>query len=800
VIASRWKKVVRDLFANFARTALVVLSIAVGVFAIGSVVGARVILAQDLTAQYRGANDASAQIFASNLDDTFVRSIARMPGIQSAQGRSGAVLRVPLADGTRSNLIINTLDAFDSIDINRIRHERGAIKPPRRAVLLERSTLDLFGKQIGEMLTVELGDGKTRDLLIAGTVFDITAPPVRFANFGTAYITPETKEWLGYPANYSQIRIVVNEYKTDREHIQRFVDQIKERIEDSGRVYFGSNIAARPGFHYADEQIQAMLLILNVLGGLAVFLSGFLVTNAIAALMAQHTRQIGIMKTFGARSFQIGAQYLAMVVLLGMAGLLIAVPLGTLGAQGLTRFVGGLLNFDVITAGVPNEVLLLEIGVGLLVPIIAALAPIIGGMRMTVREAIANTGAQSTPNGREDGVSRSRLLTVIPRPLLLSVRNTFRRKTRLLLTVGTLTLASAIFIAVFSVRAALLRTLDQSLQYWNYDVEVVTKTPHGDDKLRRELLNVPGVAHVETWSSANGRPIREDKSEGRPVSIVAPSMPTTLIEPILLRGRWLLPDDSNAIVVNTEFIADEPWADVGALVTLKFGTRNAVFQVIGVVQSTLTGQVRNPRSGYVTQTGLREALTLGRQVSQAVVVTSDSSAEGRQAVARTIEQTLRAVNMPVDTTETMSERRAQIAFQFDLLVTFLMIMAALLAVVGGLGLAGAMSINVFERTREIGIMRAIGGGNGAIRGIVVAEGVFIGLLSWALGALAAAPISYGLNIAVGEAFLRRPLAFAYSFEGMALWCAAVVLLAALSSVLPAIRASSLTVREVLAYE
>ncbi len=800
MIASRWRKVVRDLFADIARTVLVVLSIAVGVFAIGSVGGARIILSRDLSAQYRSANDASAQIFASDLDDAFVRSIARMPGIQSAQGRSGVVLRVPLADGSRSNLIVNTLDAFDGVDINRIRFERGVIDPPRRGVLLERSTLTMFGKQIGERLTVELGDGKTRELEIVGTVFDITAPPVRFANFGAAYISTETKTWLGFPTSYSQVRIVVSDGKTDRVHIQKIVDQIKARIEDSGRLYYGSNIPARPGYHYADEQIQTMLLILNVLGALAVILSGFLVTNAIAALMAQHTRQIGIMKTFGARGVQIGAQYLSMVVLLGLAGILIAVPLGALGARWLSGFVAGLLNFDVLTEGVPGELLLIQIVVGLFVPVIAALAPIIGGMRMTVRNAIASTSSVQAASGREDRISRSPLLSFLPRPLLLSVRNTFRRKTRLMLTVGTLTLASAIFISVFSVRASLLRTLDQSLQYWNYDIEVTTKTPHGEDKLRRELLNVPGVTHAETWSSENGRPVREDKSEGRVLSIIAPSMPTALINPIVLRGRWLLPEDRHAIVVNTELVADEPWADVGALLTLKFGSQTVRFEVVGVVQSTLTGQVRNPRTGYVTQTGLRDALTLGRQVRQAVVVTADKSPAGRQVVARGIEKALRAVNMPVDTTETMSERRNQIEFQFNLLVTFLMIMAGLLAVVGGLGLAGAMSINVFERTREIGVMRAIGGGNGAIRGIVVAEGVFIGLLSWALGALGAVPVSYGLSVAVGQAFLRRPLAFAYSVEGMAVWCGAVVLLAALSSVMPAIRASRLTVREVLAYE
>ena len=345
VIAPRWKKVLRDLTLNKTRTALVVLSIAVGVFAMGAVSGARVILGHDLNANYLTANDNSADIFASNLDEAFIRSIARMPEIKNAEGRSAVLLRVLKPDGGRSNLILFALDDFYDLEINRFTFENGATVPPNRQLLLERGSLALFGKAIGDSVTLALADGKPRDLTIAGTVFDITAPPVQFANFGTAYITEETYHWLGYPDNYGQIRIVVRDNPQSREHIQAVVDKVKTRIEDSGRSYFGANIQQNPGQHIAQEQIQALLVILNVLGVLALFLSAFLVTNSIAAVMAQHTRQIGIMKSIGARNLQIGAQYVAMVAVFGVISILVALPLGTLGARGLAGFVAGLLNF-----------------------------------------------------------------------------------------------------------------------------------------------------------------------------------------------------------------------------------------------------------------------------------------------------------------------------------------------------------------------------------------------------------------------------------------------------------------------
>jgi putative ABC transport system permease protein len=380
------------------------------------------------------------------------------------------------------------------------------------------------------------------------------------------------------------------------------------------------------------------------------------------------------------------------------------------------------------------------------------------------------------------------------------LRNTFRRAGRLTLTVGTLTLASAIFVSVFSVRDALYQTLDTSLRYWNYDVEVTFKTAHGEEKIRRALETVPGVTNVETWSTTNSRRIRPDKTESRGFAVIAPLIPTNLLNPTMIAGRWLTAEDGNAIVINSEVLADEPDLAIGETIDLEIGTRTRAFTIVGIAQGTLTGQVRNPRTVYLTQAALREAYTFGRQTASAVVVSERHDVAFRNDLAKRIEAEMRTANMPIDTTETMDERRNQIAFQFDLLITFLLLMAGLLGVVGGLGLAGTMSINVVERTREIGVLRAIGGTGAAIRRIVMAEGAIIGLLSWALGALLAAPVSYVLNIAVGEAFLRRPLAFAYSWSGLAIWLAAILIVGLVSSALPAWRASRLTVREVLAYE
>jgi putative ABC transport system permease protein len=127
-------------------------------------------------------------------------------------------------------------------------------------------------------------------------------------------------------------------------------------------------------------------------------------------------------------------------------------------------------------------------------------------------------------------------------------------------------------------------------------------------------------------------------------------------------------------------------------------------------------------------------------------------------------------------------------------------MSILGVAVGGLGLSTTMSINVLERNREIGIMRAVGASTHSIFRIIVGEGVLIGLLSWVFATVIAAPVSIYISYMFGTIFFKTPLNIGLSPTGIFIWLVLAILFAALSSLYPAYKASRMSVREALSYE
>lgn len=790
-------KVLRDVWGNKVRTLLVVLSIAVGVAAVGMMAAAQVILSSNMRDGFLAVNPASAWLIAEPFDEDLVQAIENMREVGEAEGRYRINARAKSAQGEWRTLQLYAIDDYDHVRINQLAPESGAWPPPDRSVLIERAAMGLLNAQEGDTLVVETPSQKQREMPIAGTLYDAFQWPANFGVIAYGYTTVDTLEWLGEERAYNELYFVAAENPYDKTHVQYVAGLVRDKIEKTGHTV--SLVTVRdPGQHNTYSLVQSLVLMLGVIGGLSLLLSSFLVINTISALLAQQMRQIGILKSVGAGTPQVMQIYGSIVVLYGILSIGVALPLGVIGARSFTEIILNLFNFDLINATFPPQALLYQIAVGLIVPLVAALYPIIAGTRVTVREAISGPGMMESSNTNRFGLRLPRvLMNWMPEPVILSLRNTFRRKARLILTLTTLVLGGATFIAVLNVRASLFSTLDEVMNYWKFDLEVNFDQNYHVDLIEQELQQVPGIVKIEGWSGTPAFRVRPDGTENELLSVFAPPPNTTLIEPIIAEGRWLVPEDENAIVVNPAFIREEPDVVVGDTVTLTIEGRETTWTVVGLVTGQIAGM--GPMA-YANKPYVAEVVRDVNSVRRVLIETEQHTPAFQSQVRQQLIEQLQGTHLRVGTVNSNADIRTGIEGIFTIFVIVTMVMALLLAVVGGLGLTGLMSLNVLERRREIGVLRAVGASNSAVLSIVMVEGVFIGFISWVLASIVAVPLSAIFSYFVGVGFLDMPLTNTLSLNGFGLWFVIAVVIAAVASFLPAWHASSLTVRDVLAYE
>ena len=799
MLSPRWRKVRNDLWVNKTRTVLMILSIAVGICAVGIVVGSQVILSHDMASSYAAGNPADAFLYTEPFDDDLLQTIHRLRSVRNVEERRRVNVRLKVGPDKWRTLSLIAIPDYHNIQINIVRPIRGAWPPQKQELLIERSALSNTQANIGDMVLIETSDGTQRSLRIAGTAHDNTyLGPIFNGGIIWGYVTFETLEWLGEPLSFNELHFVVAEEASDKAHIENVTNQVTKKIDKSGLTIWNKMIFT-PGEHPASFLIQAMMELLGVLGVLTLFLSGFLVANTLSALLTQHVRQIGIMKAVGARTGQLIGMYLVLILIFGLFALVVAIPLATLATRAITSYVASLMNFNLGNFNVPLQMILIQLVVGLLTPVLAAAYPVITGTHVTVREAISNYGLGKSRFGTSviDRLLMSTFEWGVSRPLLLSLRNTFRRKGRLALTLVTLTLGGTIFICVFSVQESLVLTRNDLMSYFLEDVSITFNRPYRIAKIEQEALSVPSVVRVEGWNAISTRRLRADNSESNSINLNGIPKGSDLVQPIIVEGRWLHPEDKNAIVIGNDLKRAEPDIRVGDDIVLKIKDRKTTWRVVGVV---LVMNAYQTTWAYANESDVARVAGRVGQARSVKLVTTQHDAAFQAKTAQALEEHFNNLGFRVLSIRTNGEVNTNIKSQFNIIVIFLSIMAVLISIVGGLSLMGTMSMNVLERTREIGVLRAIGASNSTVQQIVIAEGVLIGVLSWLLGSVLALPISKMLSDRVGVSFLHAPLRYTFSITGVLLWLIAVIVLAILATFLPAWNASRLKIRETLTYK
>lgn len=370
---------------------------------------------------------------------------------------------------------------------------------------------------------------------------------------------------------------------------------------------------------------------------------------------------------------------------------------------------------------------------------------------------------------------------------MLAIRNSFRRRARLALTLTTLAAGGLFFLAALNVRASMINTLDRLFASRKYDLTVALRDVYERDKVLSAIAATQGIRRAESWLSTDG------SIGGERFGVTALPADTQLLELEIIEGRRLVPDDRNAIVVNNALAGRFRQLRVGQDVMMRIAGVEKSWRVVGLVREAFS-----PSAGYVSLSAIQQ--NSGTIVNSLRLSLDRADEDSLETIKAELDRNLERNGMRAQTSTSKADHRYGYDQHMLMIYVFLIVMSSIIGSVGGLGLMTTMSLNVLERRREMGVLRAIGATPRIVWLMVVAEGLVIGLLSWAIAAVLAWPVSKVIGDTLVRVMFRSGLDFTFEPLGLIIWLLITIALSAVASLVPALRASRATVREALAYE
>jgi putative ABC transport system permease protein len=779
VIAPRWRKVIRDIAGTPLRTALAVAAMAAGAFGVSMILTSYSILTRELKTTYSDTRPASAiLILDAPVTDAVVDTARRVPGVADAEARPVIGGRLRMGNGQWLPLTLFVIRDFRNVRMDRV---TGSMPIADDEILIEQSSLGITHANIGDRVLVRTSDHGEKSLRIAGTVHAAGLAPGWMEHAATGFVTWNSVLRAGAGVESQQLRILADGDRLDERHIR----DVAKRVEVAINRKVTRIEVPTPGRHPHAAQMDTFLFLLGAFGALTFALSAVLVANMIHALLVEQLRQAAIMKTLGASTRQIASLYLGQVSILAIAALCIGIPLGISAGRAYARFCASMLNATITNAMPPLWVIAAELVAGIGVPLLVALGPVWRVSRISIHEAFSNGIGRHAFGTRpfDRWLARRQRL---PRPLMLSLRTAFHRRGRLVLTVATLAVGGAAFIAALNVSAAWTRTLDADAGARRFDVQAAFGRSYPIARVAQALATVPDVDHAEYWIESGA-----DLGDTR-VSLVGPDVNSKLLALPLIEGRWLRPGDDGAAVINQAITG----VHVGNDLVLRTNGRVVRWRVVGIVK-----ELAPHANVYALPETILRATGQPRDTTRDVrIVTRRHDVASQVAASKSIERALDRAGILVSGIRALDDARQAFADHLVIIKSALIFAALLVVLVGGLGLTTTLTLNVIERTREIGILSAIGATPRTIARGVVLEGVVMAVLSWCVAVIVAIPITFALDAATGEMFVRSALDFFMSLAAIVGWLLLAVVLAAVSSFHPARRAARLAIREALAYE
>jgi putative ABC transport system permease protein len=574
----------------------------------------------------------------------------------------------------------------------------------------------------GDTLTVQTANGSYRALPVVGSARSMAFNQDAMNGDLVLYADQATVQSLGGFAGFNLLEMRLHD--TSQTAAQATVSAVRSYLaaQPAHTAFSGLPIIRSPGSWPLKSIFESRAKILDILIVLAVISAAFLLANTTRTLVAEQRREIGVMRSIGARARDVRNSYLRTAAIVGVLGSIAGTAIGI----GLTYLLVKL--FARMVYGISP-------GFGIDWPIAAvgALAGVVGTMltawptlrqvlHMPVYDALAAEGLVS-----QFGASRIDRAVMssnaMPSTVRMGVRNVARQKGRSTTTVVQVALAVGTLMGLLSLAMAVSQVTDQSWNVLNYDIG--SSAQMGGDLYGPSVINTvraqPGVAAVEPadWSQMS--------YHGQTLYGLGVHADTFVKEP-LRNGRWLSASDeaSRADVAVVGSAVARRWnLHPGSRLTVATAGGQVTFTVIGVGAS----QANNGYNFY-TPLPTVQRITGHPGMANSLFVRSTSKDHAAiDALAVRLEGVLAGSAHPSHS-QVMYAGRATDKANSGSMMVIVDGIGLLIVAISMLGLVNAITMSIIERTREIGVLRCLGARARDLRSIFHTETISLALAGY----------------------------------------------------------------------
>jgi putative ABC transport system permease protein len=771
------RKALADVWRRPIRTILVILGILFGVFALVAINVSNSTITEALNYSANETKASNIQFYAQSFDPAWQGQLAAVPNVTDVQFLVQQSVRWQVAQSpSHERMYLFAYADPQHVTVDPFQVTSGRL-PGMGEVALDYTDTTLSTVHLGDTITVVGPDGPEQ-LRVVGLTRTLGAESASFRGYATGIVSLDSMQALSGSATPNEIAVHVR----DTSQIDGTIQALRQILLAHSVTIESINYDPNP---FGSGPLQGVFTIMSALAIVALLLSALLIFNTVTTLVTEQTKIIGTMKAIGGTRQTIVASYLMSVLIYGIAGSVLGLIAGVFGGIFFSQYIASIIIIDLGPFQLPASAVVLALAVGLGVPLLAALAPLINGTRITAREAMSGYGIVAG-NGRE----RASRAPSLPGVVQVGLRGLFRQRWRAALTLATLALAGTAFLAIQTTTSSVNATLNSIFSTINYDVQVsVTPTDYG--QLQADLLAVPNVAHVERFSSD------VFQTHWGYLVLQGYEADTQVYRYDLLKGRWLSGSDPGAMVIS-DLVAQRTGLQVGDTVTFSNVISTMTWHIVGEVHDDNggTGLIGVALTTYENMQTFN-GRTSNAKVSAVLVQAHDRSTAAVDRLATAIDNALSAKGLdPNEVTRQQEIDRNN--SQFAVLYAILYAVAIIVALVGVLGLANTLTTSVLERRREIGILRSMGASSRQVGLVFWTEGISLGVIAWLIGVIIGIPAAIGFVALIGDELLH--LEFTFNPISDLLMLLVILLVVTVASLGPALTASRARIADILRYE